>query len=212
MKKIAIIAILLAASALAGSAQESRQDVSISGVGLIEPYVSANTGVRVHASPGYGMLASYRFMVTPSSALEANYGINLGNTITFSNGYCGASASTFCQQVRTRNHEISFAYVHSFTYRRFNPFVEAGGGALIFSPVMDNRTTTLDAKRQTKAAFLYGAGIAYEISPSFDLRVEYRGLLTKVPDFNDKGVGTYDFTTNKWYNISVPAIGAAYHF
>ncbi len=52
-----------------------------------------------------------------------------------------------------------------------------------------------------------GAGIAYELSPSFDIRAEYRGLITKVP--------TMDYTpfaTNKWYNIYNPVIGVAYHF
>jgi opacity protein-like surface antigen len=54
---------------------------------------------------------------------------------------------------------------------------------------------------------MYGAGIAYEISPSFDIRAEYRGLVTKVPNFGDN-----TFSTNKWYNIFVPTVGVAYHF
>ncbi len=54
---------------------------------------------------------------------------------------------------------------------------------------------------------MYGAGLAYEISPSFDIRAEYRGLVTKVPTFSDS-----QFTTNRWYNIYNPVIGVAYHF
>ncbi len=54
---------------------------------------------------------------------------------------------------------------------------------------------------------MYGAGIAYEISPSFDIRAEYRGLVTKVPNF-----GYSQLNTNKWYNIYNPTIGVAYHF
>jgi hypothetical protein len=38
MKKIAIIAFLLAVGVAAGRAQESRQDISISGTGIIEPF------------------------------------------------------------------------------------------------------------------------------------------------------------------------------
>ena len=37
---------------------------------------------------------------------------------------------------------------------------------------------------------MYGAGIAYEISPSFDIRAEYRGFVTKVPTFGDHPVHT----------------------
>ena len=54
---------------------------------------------------------------------------------------------------------------------------------------------------------MFGAGVAYELSPSFDIRVEYRGFAVKAPDF-----GTASFTTNRYEVISTPAIGVAYHF
>jgi opacity protein-like surface antigen len=208
MKKIAIIAFLLAVCVAAGRAQESRQDISISGTGLIEPFVGSSTDVYVHSNTAYGGLISYRFMLTPSSALEANYGITYQNKINFSGGQLGYTGIT----VLTRNQEISFAYVRSFNFRKFNPFVEAGPGALIFMPIRNSGTTILDAKQQTEMGGLYGAGIAYEISPSFDIRAEYRGLITKVPNFGDTTSGTYNLSTNKWYNIYVPTLGVAYHF
>ena len=62
-------------------------------------------------------------------------------------------------------------------------------------------------KQQTSIGGLYGGGFAYEISPSFDIRAEYRGFVTKVPTF-----GRLPFTTNKWYNIYNPVVGVAYHF
>jgi opacity protein-like surface antigen len=110
--------------------------------------------------------------------------------------------------VLTRTQEISAAYVHTFNFRRFNPFVEGGAAGLIFLPIRNSGTTSLDVKQQTGIGALYGAGIAYEISPSFDIRAEYRGLVTKVPTFGD----TPTLTTNKWYNIYEPTIGVAYHF
>jgi opacity protein-like surface antigen len=78
---------------------------------------------------------------------------------------------------------------------------------LIFLPIRDSTTTSLDVKQQTGIGGLYGAGIAYEISPSFDIRAEYRGIVTKVPTF-----GYSQLDTKRWYNISYPAIGVAYHF
>ena len=200
MKKIAIIAFLLAASAVTVRAQESRQDVSLSGFGLIEPYRNTSTTVHVHDTTAYGALASYRFMLTPSSAVEANYGITYQNSITFY-----TNPNTY--HVATRNQELSAAYVRSFTFRKFNPFVEAGPGALIFMPIRNSGTTILDAKRQTSVGFIYGAGIAYEISPSFDIRAEYRAFVTKVPNF-----GLSELSTNRWYNIYTPTVGVAYHF
>jgi len=201
MKKIALIAFLLAVCVAAGRAQESRQDVSLSGTGLIEPFIASSTNVYVHSNTAYGALASYRFMLTPSSAIEANYGITYQNKITISPKY------PLHYQILTRNQEISGAYVRSFNFRKFNPFVEAGVGAFIFMPIRNSGTQNIDVKRQTNMGAIYGAGLAYEISPSFDIRAEYRGLITKVPTF-----GITSFATNKWYNIYSPTLGVAYHF
>jgi opacity protein-like surface antigen len=200
MKKIAIIAILLAVCVTAGRAQESRQDVSLSGSGLIEPFVSSSTDVYVSANRAFGALASYRFMLTPSNAMEANYGITYQNKIHF-------KTNPLTPTVLTRTQEVSGAFVHSFNYKKFNPFIEAGPAGVIFMPIRNSGTTTLDAKRQTSFGGLYGGGFAYEISPSFDIRAEYRGLVVKVPTF---GVSTLN--TNKWYNIYNPVVGVAYHF
>jgi opacity protein-like surface antigen len=205
MKKIALIAFLLTVCVTAGRAQESRQDVSLSGSALVEPFVGSSTDVYVHANPAYGLLASYRFMLTPSSAIEGNFGITDHNVIGYDHD------SDRFNKVNTRNEEISFAYVRSFNFRKYNPFVEAGPGIFLFSPIHDKNTTILDTKRQTEFGLVYGAGVAYEISPSFDIRVEYRGLFTKVPNFGLTGVPA-NLTTNKWYNIYNPVIGAAYHF
>lgn len=202
MKKIAIVAFLLAVSVAAGRAQESRQDISLSGFGLIEPFVSSSTNVYVHSTPAYGALLSYRFMMTPSSALEANFGMTYQNSIQF-------RTNPLTPKILTRNVEVSAAYVRSFNFKKFNPFVEAGGAGLVFLPIRNSGTTTLDAKKQTSTAFLYGAGIAYEISPSFDIRAQYRGLVTKVPTFDVPN----DMTkTNRWFNIYEPTLGVAYHF
>jgi hypothetical protein len=203
MKKIAIFAFLLAVCVAAGRAQESRQDISISGTGLIEPYIASPTDTQVHSNYALGVLASYRFMMTPSSAVEANYGVTYQNKINY------VIQNTNHYQVLTRTQEMSADYIRSFNYRKYNPFVEAGPGALIFLPIRNSGTSTLDVRQQTQMAAFYGAGIAREISPSFDIRAEFRGIITKVPTFNDSA---QQFTTNKWYNIYSPVIGVAYHF
>ena len=200
MKKIVFVAFLLAIGAAAGRAQESRQDISLSGTALIEPFIASSTNVQLHSNTAYGALLSYRFMLTPSSALEANYGITYQNKLNY---YVNPNH----YQVLTRTQEISAAFVRSFYFHNFNPFVEAGPGAFIFLPVRNSGTTNIDVKQQTSVGGIYGAGIAYEISPSFDIRAEYRGFVTKVPTFGDS-----QFTTNKWFNIFNPSIGVAYHF
>jgi outer membrane immunogenic protein len=200
MKKIALIALLLAGCVAAGRAQESRQDISLSGTGLIEPFIASSSTVQVNSTPAYGGLLSYRFMLTPTNALEANYGLTYQNSI-------GYYVNPDHYKVLTRTQEISGAFVRSFVFKNFNPFVEAGPAALIFLPIRNSGTTSVDVKQQTTVGGMYGAGFAYEVSPSFDVRVEYRGLITKVPTF-----GLSSFSTNRWYNISNPAVGIAYHF
>ncbi|HTH42308.1 MAG TPA: outer membrane beta-barrel protein [Terracidiphilus sp.] len=200
MKKISLIALLLAVCVAAGRAQESRQDISLSGTALIEPFKASSTTVQVNSTPAYGGLLSYRFMLTPTNALEANYGLTYQNSI-------GYYVNPNHYKVLTRTQEISAAFVRSFVFKNFNPFVEAGPAALIFLPIRNSGTTTVDVKQQTSISAMYGAGFAYEVSPSFDIRVEYRGLVTKVPTF-----GLEQLSTNRWYNISNPAIGVAYHF
>jgi len=207
MKKIVFVVSLLAAFSVAGRAQESRQDISLSGTGIIEPFVASSTDVQVHSNYALGGLVSYRFMLTPNSALEANYGMTYQNTMRFIVG------NTNVVKVLTRTQEISGAYVRSFTFKRFNPFVEAGPAGLIFLPIRNSGTTSIDVKQQTTVAFMYGAGFAYEVSPSFDIRAEYRGFVSKVPNFGQgSGNNAVNLTTNKWYNIYEPTIGVAYHF
>jgi opacity protein-like surface antigen len=200
MKKIAFLVALLAACVAMGRAQESRQDVSLSGFALIEPFMSSSTTVEVNSTPAYGALVSYRFMLTPSTALEANYGITYQNSI-------GYYVNPNHYKILTRTQEISGAFVKSFVFKNLNPFAEAGPVGLIFLPIVNSGTTTLDAKQQTEVGGLAGAGVAYEISPSFDIRAEYRGIVTRVPTF-----GETLFVTNKWYNIYDPVLGVAYHF
>ncbi len=206
MKKIAFSVCLLAVCVAAARAQESRQDFSLSGSALIEPYKASSTDIQVHSTTAYGGLASYRFMLTPTSALEANYGLTYENKITYFGPQFPGGIG-----ILARTQEISGAYVRSFVFKNFNPFVEAGPAAIIFLPILNSGTKTLDAHQQTAVGGMYGAGFAYEVSPSFDIRVEYRGLVSKVPTFG-VGASGYNFTTNEWWNMSEPLVGVAYHF
>lgn len=199
MKKMMCVGVLMV-SAAAGLAQESRQDASISATGNFTPYVNGTGGNKQSSTNSVGFLGSYRYMLTPRSALEGNYSFTQYNTTFVTNFLPNV-------QVRTRQQEISAAFVYSFNFRNFNPFVEVGPAALLFSPIHDYSTTTLDTKRTTGIGALFGAGVAYELSPSFDIRAQYRGFAVKAPDF-----GNTQYQTNRYEVISVPTIGVAYHF
>jgi outer membrane immunogenic protein len=198
MKKSLLLLLLLPMMAVAGFAQESRQDVSLSGSALIPPFVAGNA-VQLHATVGFGGLVSYRYLLTPRSGLELNYQyaqevqhyINPTNNVLIHN----------------RFQEISGAYVYNFTFKNFNPFLEGGPGGYIFSPIKDQKTQLQNLGQNTNVGALYGGGIAYELSPSFDIRIEYRGIVVKAPSFSQGNL-----RTDRYYNISDPVIGVAYHF
>jgi outer membrane immunogenic protein len=197
-KSLLLLLLLLPLVAVAGFAQESRQDISASGSALIPPYIAGN-GAQLHATVGFGGLISYRYLLTPSSGLELNY--------QYAQQVQHFTNPTNNNTIHDRFQEVSGAYVHSFIFRNWNPFLEAGVGGFLFSPIDDAKTTTQAASRSTDIGFLYGAGFAYEISPSFDIRAEYRGLVYKTPNF-----GINNFSTGRYYNVSDPVIGIAYHF
>ncbi|HEV2578246.1 MAG TPA: outer membrane beta-barrel protein [Acidobacteriaceae bacterium] len=200
MKKMMLLGALLLGFVTAGHAQESRQDASISFTGVVAPDVNGLSVFPMHTTMTGGALVSYRYMLTPRSALELNYSF-AQNTIRYN------SVSGYSGFVHTRQEEATGAYVYSRTYGRFNPFVEAGVGGMIFTPIKDNGTSNLDTKQNTNIGGLFGGGLAYELSPSFDIRVEYRGFVTKAPDF-----GYPNWKTNRYYVNQTPAIGIAYHF
>lgn len=199
MKKMMLVGALLLGVAAAGHAQESRQDVSLSATEVFAPDVNGLGVFPMHTTKVTGALASYRYMLTPRSALELNYSW-AQNSIRYNN-------VSFGGRVHARQQEISGAYVYSRTYGNFSPFVEAGIGGMIFSPILDNGTTSKDVRQNTNVGALFGGGVAYEISPSFDIRAEYRGFALKAPDF-----GVPSFKTNRYYVLSTPSIGIAYHF
>lgn len=198
MKKLFFLLCLLPMLAMVGHAQESRQDVNASFIGTHQPIITGNA-VTQTSTFGKGVLLGYRFMVTPSSALEGNYQysrFNMKYTAPFSNA-----------NFYTAMQEGSVAYVRSFVYKKFNPFAEGGVGLLLFGPIDNTHTSTNSGTKSKAIAGIFGGGIAYELSASWDLRVQYRAEVFKATDF-----GLTQFNTDRYYVMQQPAIGFAYHF
>jgi opacity protein-like surface antigen len=155
--------------------------------------------VTLYPTTTGGILVSYRYLLTPHSALEGNY------SWAQNTNYYTCCGSYIQNPIRTRQQEGTVAYVYGRTYKNYNPFVEAGIGGVFFTPIQEG-TGTLDASSNTRIAAMVGGGVAYEISPSFDIRVQYHGLIYKAPQFVNR------FNTNRYELESLPAIGIAYHF
>jgi outer membrane immunogenic protein len=204
MKKIVLLGALLVGAAGWAHAQESRQDISASGYGIFGPTVHGE-GAQENTVSALGFLGAYRYSVTPRSQLELNYSY-LQTSLKYIQA--GHPQNDFVY-VHARAQEISGAYVYTRNYKNWNPFVQIGVGGIIFTPIHDFGTSQLDTKQNTNIGGLFGGGVAYEISPSFDIRAEYRGFLLKTPDFGEAANG---YKTNRYEVLSMPAIGIAYHF
>jgi outer membrane immunogenic protein len=203
MKKMILLgALMTLCTAAVGHAQESRQDASVSVLGEFAPAVY---GLSVHpltTTTTGGFLASYRYMLTPRSAVEGNYTFAQNSLKYFTIG----DKNT---RIHAREQELSVAYVYQRTYHRYNPFLEGGVGAEIFTPILDNGTDEKGFKQSLQIGGLFGGGVAYELSPSFDIRAEFRGFISKAPTFGNPFGTTL---TDRYYVLMTPSIGVAYHF
>jgi hypothetical protein len=127
MKKMMLLGALFLCAAAVGHAQESRMDVSASLIGVYAPDVYGQNVFPMHTTNTGGVLASYRYMLTPRSALELNY-----SWAQNSLNYHAVSAGIPNGRVHARQQELSGAYVYSRTFKNYNPFLEAGVGAMLF--------------------------------------------------------------------------------
>ena len=201
MKKIVLIVFLLAVCAAAGRAQESRQDISISGSALIEPFIASSTDVQVHSTTAYGALASYRFMLTPTSALEANYGITYQNRIHY-----------FVNPEQLRSPDA-----HPGDLRRFCAFLRlqelqslCGGGpaGFIFLPIRQLRPA--DPRRSNSRP--RSAPSTARASPTKSAPASTSAPISRPGHQGAHFRRQSQLDTNKWCNIYEPVVGVAYHF
>jgi opacity protein-like surface antigen len=206
MKKLLVFLLLLPMLAGLARAQDegARQDINLSFMGVIQPYITSHSTpvVKQNSTLGGGLYLGYRYLLTPNNAVEANYSYS-----HFTNKFINSSANA---RVRTGLQEATAAYVRTIPFRRWNPFLEIGGGMVFFTPI-PQKTTTYDTHQTSELTVLFGAGIAYELSPSWDLRVQYRAQYLNPSNFGLTN-SPNDFKIDRRYWVSQPAVGFAYHF
>jgi outer membrane immunogenic protein len=185
-------------------AQAGRSDISLSVTGDFSKQTEGSDVLQT-ASNSAGLLATYRFSFTPKNAAEINYGLTRNSQYySMTNGYTGYS---YFYAVQTNIHEATVDYVfRPMKSGRFSPFVLAGGGALIFAPTGYSYGTDAEEK-QTKGTFLYGGGTDFRVAKNIAVRLQYRGLLYKAPDFSVPGIASGGSG-----HIAEPTLGVVFHF
>src|ERR1700677_3582623 len=155
-------------------------------------------GIKDSPTDSLGGLATVRRSFHPWVGYEVNYSYT-----RFSERY-----STVPFGAQNNMHEVTGAYLlqrPTIPIRGLQPFGAIGFGALIFLP------TTVGGQRynqQTRTPILYEFGVNYPILTShIGLRLQYRGLNYKTPDYNATLV-----TTGARRTTSEPSVGAYFRF
>jgi hypothetical protein len=207
-----------------GYGHDGGAEVFVTGFGLL-PHQTSGNAISEQATKSGGGSAGYRFRLNASSALEGRYAFSR-NSQKYTIGGAVSSIPVYLS-------EISGSYVYSFgKSRSLQPFLEGGGGLVLFSPgnygggtttaanpfgygVTDPTVTTTVAAyggssglpKQAKGMLLYGAGVDVPASSHLYVRFEFRALGYKVPDFGTTALHTGAFTF-----AYEPSVGVAYRF
>jgi hypothetical protein len=200
-----------------GGYDGSRAQIFVSGFGLFGSHSTGNA-IGQQQTESAGASAGYRFQLNAASALEGRYGFSRDSQ-KYTIGSAVSSVPAYIS-------EVSGSYVYSLARsRRLQPFLEGGGGLLIFipgnygggatAPAYGTPTSGLTSysgtaalfQTQAKGMFVYGAGFDVPAMRHVDVRFEMRGLAYKAPDF-----GMPSLQTNIFTFAYQPAIGFAYRF
>jgi opacity protein-like surface antigen len=186
-------------------------DVSASAAEMF-PKSSTGNGTTDTPTISFAQLGTFRYRRSFRNSIIANYG-RTSQSQVYSVG-----ENQF--QVLGKVIEYSGAYVLNLfpEEKKFETFVLAGGGELSFVPGATFITTPfgqpgysyqvpLHTVGQKEAAFLYGGGIDYPVRHHWALRMQYRGLLYRAPDFSGPG-----FFTGAHGHIAETAGGVVFRF
>jgi opacity protein-like surface antigen len=195
---VAVIAAVAMTSTSALAQVEQPSQISIQGTALITK--SSNDQIPSNdATKSGGFLVGYSYQFNRWFGAEGNYGYsrNTQNFITL-----GGPSS-----LQADFHEVTGALVAHIPVhvRNVRPYVLGGGGALVFDPT--EKFIVAGADRQTRGAFVYGGGANFDVTKSFGVRAEYRGLVYKVPDFSIDSLNVDKFT-----HLAQPSVGFYFRF
>jgi opacity protein-like surface antigen len=167
--------------------QLQRMDLGISGADFITKGVSgvneAGDPVSLSTSSTLGALVQIRYVHSPLVGFEFNYGYaRLTENFNFatSNPF-GPPVGPF--PVQTRDDEYTFGYVAHlprFSYHGIQPFAGAGAGTTAFKPTTGGGEGLPEKARMT---YYYTVGAEDMVTQHFGIRLQFRQLFYKAPDF-----------------------------
>jgi opacity protein-like surface antigen len=194
-----LLGILISSSQVAEAQEVPLQEISILGTGFFTKN-SEGDGVTQRSTNSGGLLLGYRIHLTRWLAADGTYGYSRNTQRNF------ATSGLF--GVQSNVNQIMGSLVANLpATARFEPYVLAGAGTLIFDPTDNEGSSVTGADTQTKAAFVYGGGGNYHMFPHVSLRFEYRGLAYRRPDF---GLGF--LSSGRFTHTAQPSGGLVFRF
>jgi opacity protein-like surface antigen len=194
VRKLFALSLIVLLFGISAWAQEIRHEFTVQGSGFFSNQTTAN-GITSKPTYSGGVMAGYRFNLNKWLAVEGDYDYSRPSEKYFISGSTA--------RVPTNVHGMTGVGVVKLPIlQRFRPFVLAGGGAMVFDP-----HNNVGVSRQTKGAFVYGAGGDYPIMRHVALRAQYRGFVYKIPDFN-----TSTLKIDKFTHTAVPSAGLVLTF
>jgi outer membrane immunogenic protein len=191
-------------SAMAQDSQYLKSEFSVQGTANL-PRNNDSLDIPHHATKSGGFMLGYRYHLNPWFAVQGDYGYTR-DTQKYFDPFLGET------DIQSNIHQLTGeAVITAPSQSRVRPYGLAGIGGLFFRPT-DSLSNSFagvgnGTGNQTKAAFVYGGGVDFDLSRYVALRVEYRGFLYKIPDFQIPGLATDNFT-----HLAQPSVGLVWRF
>lgn len=188
-----------------GVAQNLRSEISIQGTGNLTKN-SDNLDIPHEATKSGGFLAGYRYHLNSWFAVQGDYGYTRNTQKYFDPIFGFAAIQANVQQLTGE------AVITAPSSSRVRPYALAGVGGLFFRPTNSLNNSFVGVgnntgNNQTKAAFVYGGGVDFDLTRYVAFRAEYRGLVYKIPDFQIPGLASDAFT-----HTAQPSVGLIWRF
>jgi len=201
-KQTGIVTITLFLLSCAGWAQNNHYDVSATVGPVISEQSSGNGTVLAPTSSG-ALVAVARVRLSERLSVAADFGRTKNSQMY----------SVSPNEYRVQGPITEFGGLVLFSFwqgKKFETFALGGMSALVFTPkvtVIDGVSSNLPVHTQTKPAPVYGLGFDYHVYHRFSVRVLYRGLFYKAPDFT-----VPNFFTGAYGHMAEPTAGLVFKF
>ena len=197
-----LILTLAAASAQAQFYKLHNADVAVGATGNFDTPLhtdgySASGTNQQFTTESVGFIGSLREHPFAWAGVEFNYGYSrYAQRFAY---YEPSSTDTFNVSIVNGVHEATAAYMFHPHFRRLQPFINVGGGALDFNPEQGSN--------QWRGAGLLEAGLDLPVNRHFGLRLQGRSLYYRAPNFY-----TPLISTRSWVVTEQPSLSSYIRF